>query len=363
MRFKTILTGFALVMLFVIGANAQSKKEEARKMMMEAIEVMDNGNPEKAIEMLDEALKLDKKNTMIAYEKAYAYTMKKDYEKSIETLVKCLKHKDMFDQVYQLIGINYSYQGNREKAISYFDKGIGAFPNSGILYLERGNMELFIDSFNLALQYYEKGIEVAPMFPSNYYWASKLFCHSDEEVWGLIYGEIFMNLERSSKRTAEISKLLYDTFKSEIQISGDTLYTVSFSKKSETINIYGIEGLKNFKMPFGSFVYETNFTKALAGEKNIDLNSLSRIRERFIDFYYSGNFNEKYPIVLFDFHRELIKQGHFEAYNHWLFMMGDEEAFEVWYNENTMKFEGFADWYSDNVMKLNSENSFHRKKY
>ncbi len=44
-------------------------------------------------------------------------------------------------------------------------------------------------------------------------------------------------------------------------------------------------------------------------------------------------------------------------------MMGDEQAFEAWYNENTMKFEGFADWYSDNMIELNSENSFHRKKY
>ncbi len=71
--------------------------------------------------------------------------------------------------------------------------------------------------YNKALTYFEKGIEVAPNYSSNYYWCARLYCNSTEEVWGMIYGEIFMNLERNSKRTAEISKLLFDTYKKEIK--------------------------------------------------------------------------------------------------------------------------------------------------
>lgn len=62
-----------------------------------------------------------------------------------------------------------------------------------------------------------------------------------------IYGEIFMNLERNSTRTFEISKLLYDTYKSQITFNKDTIH-VSFSKNN-IINVDKVNYKKGLILP------------------------------------------------------------------------------------------------------------------
>ena len=112
-----------------------------------------------------------------------------------------------------------------------------------------GNVHWGKEEYGKALSYYEKGIEVDPKFSSNYYRATLIYCGSSEKLWGLIYGEVFMNIERNSKRTAEISKLLYDTYKKEIKITDETSMTCSFCQQM-TMDVNSISDSKNFKLPF-----------------------------------------------------------------------------------------------------------------
>lgn len=223
-------------------------------------------------------------------------------------------------------------------------------------------MKIVKNDYNSALYYYENGIENDPKFPSNYYWAAKIFCNSTEEVWGMIYGEIFMNLERNSKRTAEISKLLFDTYKNEIKFTSDTSYTVSFSK-NETINIENLKDPKKFKMPFGTGCYEMTMMFAVLGDKQIDINSLDRIRTRFVENYFKGNSATNYPNVLFDFQQQVKKVGHFESYNHWILMKGDEGGFETWQSNNKDKWEAFVNWFSSNKIQIDDKHKFYRAQY
>src|SRR4030095_3920321 len=215
------LRSILLILFFLIPSFllAQPDKEKAKEKVREAIKLMDGGKVDESLTLLEEAFKLDPHDITIPYEAAYAHTLKKDYKKSIEILERLKSHKDATDIFYQLLGNAYDYDKQEEKALSTYQDGLKRFPKSGRLYLEQGIVYLNKEDYNKALSMYEKGIEVAPHFPSNYYWASKIFCNSDNEVWGLIYGEIFMNLERNSRRTAEISKLLYDTYKQGIKFT------------------------------------------------------------------------------------------------------------------------------------------------
>jgi tetratricopeptide (TPR) repeat protein len=223
--------------------------------------------------------------------------------------------------------------GSRDRAINTYELGLKKFPKSGPLYLERGNMEMMIKEYNKALVYYERGIEADPKFPSNYYWAAKLYLSSQEEVWGMIYGEIFMNLERNSKRTIEISKLLYNTYLSEIKIKDSTSYSVSFS--SNTIHISNPKDLKEFKLPYGLKVYEPILMMCLLDVKEINMSSLSLIRERFVErFFESETYSKEYPNVLFDYQKSIKEAGHFEAYTHWMLMQGNLAEFEGWNSTN-----------------------------
>jgi len=359
----TKIRTFGIVILLVFGqlAFGQSKQEKAYEKAMEAIELMDNGELSKSIVLLKEAIKLDPKNIVYSYELALAHTYNKDYNESNKVLKGLLKNKSVYDQVYQLIGVNYSYLEEPEKAIEYFDKGLNKFPKSGILHLERGNMDLFAEKYETALNYYENGIKVAPSFPSNYYWASKIYCNTTEEVWGILYGEIFMNLERNSKRTAEISKLLFDTYSSEIKFTSDTTTSVSFCQRM-VLNINSFSDPKKPKLPF-CMVYEPTLLLSIVSEKEINITSLDRIRTKFIENYFKMGHNKTHPNVLFEYNKKILDSGHLETYNHWILIKGDDEGFDNWYQANENKWNAFVEWFTENPLIIDDNNNFHKDQY
>ena len=358
------IKAFGLFLLLMVGQMAfgQTNKEEALAKGKEAIQLIDNGQLEEGIKLLEASQKLDPDDIIYPYELGYAYYVKKDYKKTVTILDGLLKHKDINDRVYQLLGNAYDNIGKADKAIATYEAGLKQFPNSGNLYLEMGVMQMAKKNYGKALDYYEKGIEVAPTFPSNYYWASKIYLSSDEEVWGMIYGELFMNMERNSQRTAEISKLLYDTYKSEIKFIGDTSYTVSFSKNA-AISLSDLANPEKLKLPFGIGIYEPTLMISMLGVKSIDINSLDKIRSDFLDNYFKNGNNEKYPNILFDYQKQIKEAGHFEAYNHWILMKGDEDGFNKWQSSNKEKWDHFVKWFTGNSIKIDETNKFHSRQY
>lgn len=351
---------FSLTFLFTGSiANAQTKQEEAAKKCREAIKLMDKGKTGEAIKLLNEAKKLDPKNIDYPYEIGVAHYLNQDYKKAVKVIKPLLKHEDVNPLVYQLLGNSYSLLEDRNKAISTYEEGIKKFPNAGRLYLERGNMEMFIEEWNKALAFYEKGIDMDPAYPSNYYWAAKIYLNTHEEVWGMIYGEIFVNLEVNTKRTTEISRLLYKTYQSEITFTNDTSMSVSFSKGTIAINS---PDLSDFKLPFGLIVYEPTLISCIVEEKEINLESLNRIRTRFLE-QYQNNHMKKYPIVLFQHQQKIKEAGHLEAYNFWLLQAGEPDSFDAWTEKNPDKWDSFVDWYNENKIVINQGNKFHRNQY
>jgi len=346
------LTALIFVSVFTYAQNkevAENKKDKAR-------ELMDNGQPDEAIKLLEEAKKLDPDNYFYDYEIGYAYSIKKDYKTSLKIFKDVVKYDNATDQCFQMLGNFYDINGEPDNALKAYDNGLKKFPNSGRLYLEKGNVYWNQEKYEEALPFYERGIEVDPKFPSNYYRATLIFCSSTEVVWGMIYGEIFLNIERNSERTSKISKLLFDKYKSQIKIKNDSI-SVSFSKDN-TINVTDLKDTSNFILPFGTGCYEPILLLSIKGEKEIDINSLDRIRKNFIDNYYSKDFNIIYSNVLFDYQKKILQAGYLDAYNHWILTNGDEENFAKWQAENEDKWNNFVNWFEENGLKLDVNNKF-----
>lgn len=172
----------------------------------------------------------------------------------------------------------------------------------------------------------------------------------------MIYGEIFINLERNSKRTSEISKLLFDTYKSEIKFTSETTSEVSFSKNT-VVNVSG--NTKEVKLPF-SLVYEPTLLLSIINEKSIDINSLNNIRTNFLLNYKNFGHNKTHQNVLFDYQNKILENGNLEAYNYWLLSQGDSENFDKWRSTNKEKWDKFVDWFMENPIKIDNTNKFLR---
>jgi tetratricopeptide (TPR) repeat protein len=359
-RFR-VISLFLLLFLFLPGFS-QDRKGLALSKAKEAQQFIDKGEADTAISLLQQSIKLDAGNMDYPYELAYAYMSKKEYSLALSHLQPLLLRKDVSDLIYELTGSCYEKMQQNDKAMQTYEEGLKKFPESGRLYQECGLYEMGQKEYNRALVYFEKGIETDPAFPSNYYWASRLYCHSTESVWGMMYGEIFMNLERGGQRSMEISKLLYETYKSQIKFRPDTTFTINFSKQA-TLDPKDTAGTRKMKLPFGVGAYEPTMALATLSEKSINLASVDRIRQHFLELYFTNGLEKTYPNFLFDFQEEVRKAGHLEAYNHWLLMEGDLTSFSEWHNTNSAKWLSFGNWFKDNELKPDKTHRFYRGQY
>ena len=343
-----------IISLFIssvsLGQKKEDKEKEAFELAQKAIELIDFGKVDQSIELLKKSIKLDPTNFNYPYELGFAYNLKRDYPNAIKTYRKVVKYKEATDQYYQMLGNVYDLSGDKENALKSYNKGLKKFPNSGKFYYERGNIQT---DKKESLKYYEKGISVDPNYPSNYYIATKYYLNSTKnEMWGMLYGELFLNIDRGSARTEEISKLLFEKYKSEIKFVDKNHFSVSFYSDLNT--------KPGEKIPFGLKVYEPLISLSILGNDTITLSSLNTIRTKFINSYYSEKHNLEYPNILFDWQKILNEKGYFECYNYWLLMKGNDKEFHNWYSNNTKKFDEFISWFSQNKLLLTLDNKFIR---
>ena len=349
---------FFLICLVAITPHlfAQDDKEIASLKVKQALVFEGNGKTAEAIPLLEEAVKLDPGNINMVYELALVYATVKDYIRSKTLLEPLLVHKDVYGLVYHLLGNDYDELGLPDSAIMIYQKGVELFPKTAELLLELGNISMKKKNFIKALEYYEKGIRANPLFASNYYRAAKLFYNSNEAIWAMIYGEIFMNLEKKSDRTAEISKLLFSAYKKHIHIPNDSPLIVNFSN-----NFFG--GRDTGKPSFAKYVYEPLIVKSLDQEKSVDYSSICRMRKKFISYFIHDNYYIKYPNALFSYQYKILKAGHMEAYDHWILSEGDKTGFDNWVKQHPKAWEDFLYWFKHNELPLADDYKFFREQY
>ena len=353
--FKTILVlTFSTQLLF-----AQDAKQLAYDKAMEAIELMDNGKYQESIALFEECKKMDPENINYPYEIGLAHVYNKDYKSAIKVLKKLVNHKNINDQVYQLLGNAYSISGNSKKAIKTYSEGLSKFPEAGNLYLETGNIYAYQEDYDQAIYNFEKAVEVDPMYPSSYYRLAELFLNSDYKLPGLIYGEIFMNLERTTDRTTNMSELLYKSYVNSIDFKQDE---ISLDFCSDVITMEASTFLEEeFKLPF-CLIYSKSFAFATLEFSEINLSTLSKIRSNFLELHMKEH-SEDYPNYLFEYQNKMKELGHYNAYNHYLFQVPNQDEFDTWASENHLEFQEFVNWYIDkeNEMQITKENRFIRE--
>jgi tetratricopeptide (TPR) repeat protein len=323
---KKLLFVFAL---FLSGFAGFSQKADSLHRV--AKQFMRSGDYPNAIIVLTNTLKLTPDDLETQKDLCFTYYLQRNYSASVELGRKLIDRKDADEQCYQILGMAYKAIDEKKEADKMYKQGIKKFPSSGELYNEYGEI-LWVQQNAEAIRFWEKGIEVDPSYSSNYYNACKFYYFTYDKVWSLIYGEIFINLESYSRRTPEIKSLLVEGYKK--------LFTDLKSPKTPNKNLFA-----------NAYLTVMN-DQAQTVTLGVTPESLGILRSKFILEWFE-KYADKYPFRLFEYQRQLLKEGLFDAYNEWAFgaTMG-LASFQSWTAQHSEDYNRFINFQKGRVFKL-----------
>jgi tetratricopeptide (TPR) repeat protein len=320
---------FAVVLLLT-GYSGFAQQPDSLQLI--AKQFMRNGDYANAVIVLNNALKKNPDNLELQKDLTFTYYLQRNYSSAVESGRLLIARTDADEQCYQILGMAYKAIDEKKEAEKMYKQGIKKFPSSGELYNEYGEM-LWVQKDADAIVFWEKGIEVDPNYSSNYYNASKYYYFTYDKTWSLIYGEMFINLESYSKRTPEIKLLLVDAYKK--------LFTDLKSPKS----------LVN-KNPFTTAYLAVMNDQSSSISLGITPESLNTLRSKFVLEWFE-KYADKYPFRLFEYQRQLLKEGMFEAYNQWAFGASMSlTVFQNWTSQHTEDYNRFINFQKGRVFKV-----------
>ena len=309
----------------------------------------DRSNVPQAIVLMKEASALCPDNFNYAFQVGFLIFQSGNYAEAVQALESIMHHKAVTPELYQLLGNTYFLMNDRLKAMNVFDQGLSKFPNSGLLYAEKGK-NLQDTDVGKALFYFEKGIELNPNYDMNYFYSALIYLKQAESIKGILHGEIFMLLNRSSNYAIEMSEQLYNAYKKSIRL--DDNGTVSTFFCNTNIPDRSVEMLNSKAMPPLCVAYASMIKQANIGLGALTISNISTLRARILDLYFSDKVNEYYQEWSFDFQRYIRGAGHLEAYNHWLLMAGNELEFLQWKENNEEKWIAFTKWFAQHELSI-----------
>lgn len=321
------------VLLFsVLTTVAFAQDQDAKTLHETAKTFMRQGDYANALLVLNKALQQQPDDLELLKDQAFAYYLSRDYTRSEMVSKKLLERKDADVQTYQIAAMSYKIKDDAKELDKLYKKGLKLFPNSGAMYSEYGEVLWNRQDYN-AIKQWEKGIEMDPNYSGNYYNAAKYYFLTMDKVWSTLYGEIFVNLESYSRRTVEIKELLLNSYKK--------LFTDADMQKNQDV-----------KNAFVS-AYISNVDKQTGvASEGVTPASLTMIRTRFALSWFEKN-GGSLPFRLFEYHRQLLREGMFEAYNQWLFgATQDLTAFQNWTHTHADEYNKFIAFQKGRVFKL-----------
>ena len=322
----------SLCVVTVTAQDAKQLHETARQFMLQR----DYNN---AILVLNRAIKLDSKSLEIAKDLGLNYYFAGDYNKALEIYKPLLEREDADDQCFQIAGDIYLALENPKECEKVYKKGLKKVPNSGALYNAYGEL-LWAQQDYSAIKQWEKGIETDPGFSRNYYNACKYYYFTTDKVWSIIYGEIFINIEPSGTASPEIKNILFEGYK---KLFADADLTKSNDGKNEFVTAF----------------LQTMNKQSMLAAGGINTESLVMIRSRFILDWFN-EYGNKLPFRLFDHQRQLLQDGLFDAYNHWIFTSSQNlPAYQNWITANAADYNEFTRFQKGRIFRIPTGQFYH----
>lgn len=320
-----------VMLLMTLLASAQAGVADAHKQAMDKAK---DGNLDKALAIIKNAELTYPGNLSLLKDEAFINTWKKDYTNAIEAGKKLVDNAEADEQCYQILGSAYRADSKYAEAEKVYEKGIEKFPDNSLLYAEYGDALKQNNKMDAAKSAWEKGIELNPSISSNYYFLAKYYADNKNPLWAALYGEMFINIESFSSRTAEIRGIVMNQ------------YTALFAAPT-VLQQYVSSG-----QPFEKAVASTlsQFSDMVSG--GVTPESLFALRGQFIVNWFNSDNAKNFPFRLFDRQQQLLKLGIFEAYNQWVFASYNQDQFKTWAQMHDGLIKEFSKFQKASMFKV-----------
>jgi tetratricopeptide (TPR) repeat protein len=300
-----------------------------RERFFKAIELMDAGDLNGSIAILEALRGRYPDSAIVLHELALAHRLAKRPQKAVELL---LPHKDELPAgSLAALGSALDEMGKKAEAEAVLREGLARFPESGILHSELATTWANAGKLAEALQLYEEGAQVDPAFPANHLNLAKLLSRSRARAMTLIHGEIFRLLEPASPRSLEMGAIMLDVCHKSVTITKRAGAKVEVNVSlAPDIVIEKPEQLAH--LPFVN-MFELAFGPGLvqAHTDGFSLASLHRARESLLAVVNKpGSPYDWGSVPLFRWLRALHAAGHLEAYDYWLYGPGLVDEASRW---------------------------------
>lgn len=309
-------------------------QDDVKTMHETAKTYMRSGDYDNAIIVLTRALQKDQKSLEMQKDLVMSYYLKRDYTKAMEGAETLIERDDADVVTFQIAGNVYKALEEVKECEKMYKKAIKKFPKSGPLYSEYGELLWASKNFS-AIEQWEKGIQADPGYSGNYYNAALYYYYAKDKVWSVIYGEVYVNMESLSERATAMKQLLLQSYKEKLFADADIL-----------------KGEEKNKSEFAKAFLQGISKQSSEASKGLTTETLTMIRSKFILDWYQ-NYAARFPFKLFEYQRQLLQEGMFEAYNQWLFgTVENLAAYDTWTKTHVDQYEAFKKFQTNRIFRV-----------
>lgn len=309
---------------------------EVAQMYQQARNYLSVGDVKQAIVVYQQAIQLAPGKMELYRDLGKAYYLSGDYKAAQNTLAPLLKSPEADDQSYQTMASCMSAAGDAKKAKKTLSDGIERFPQSGLLYHDLGKLYDDDNKPADALNTWLKGIKQAPEYHVNYYEAARTYMNTDDFIWTIIYGEIFLTIEHHTQRSDEMRRTVMEAYKK-----------LFFTSPQEDVPTFGSVPSAHTDN-FADAVRSTLMKLSPVVLDGITTENLTMLRTRFV-IDWMQQYNSRYPFALFNYQDKMIRDGYFDAYNEWLWgKIENPQWYDAWNKFHAGAMDQFETWMKQN---------------
>lgn len=359
---STMRRATSLLLSFVLAHTMLTAQDPvgAKAKVKEGVELHDQGEYKKAIKKYEEALKLDKDNSLAMSEKALTLNAMGEFETSAalcqEIITKHHGSKDL-PMVFVTYGNSMDQLKRPEASLRVYDQAIKEFPGVALLHFNRGITLLGMDSIASAQRSFQRSGRLNPFHPGTQRQTALLLRHQGNLVPAVLAISRTLMIDPVGQHSAADLALLRELVGGHVETNkkGNSTIYLDASKMDDlndtTFRENDFRKAETALTLLGGLSLASNMNDALKKEGvatseakeagNLEMllgflaNSLKDMRSANSGFYWD---NHGAWIIA------LNEAGHTRTLSHLLAAGSDDKLVARWLEENKYKVDAYYTW-------------------